>query len=173
MSEALVIVIHIGSKSAFVALFSDEDLLCMKKIDTGGTFFNKSLIEYVNRHYKMKIDEETAERVKKKIGCVTPMPKQIFMNVKTEKIHTGCEQKISLGSDELVIAYMNEMNKICEAFLKCLLFVPDRQEVNIFLSGSCSKVYGVEKFLRKRFNLPPLCNSSGFVNLPLDKSFNR
>lgn len=176
--------IHIGFKSGFCAVMADEQLVSSYDVKIGGEDFNKALTEYVRKKHGLAIGPQTAEFAKTEIGGVFPREKLLSCHVKGRNLYTGLPADVIITSDETVEAYSSLMLDIEKSLERCIENVPDELLADIAkhginLCGGTAKLYGIDKYLEKRFKIPVIITENpkdvlikGLMNMKfkLDKS---
>ena len=82
-------VVDIGGGTTDIAVIS----LCQPVVDSSikvaGDKFDDAIIKYVRRKYNVLIGEQTAEELKKNIGCAYPREEELTMEVRGRNLITG------------------------------------------------------------------------------------
>ncbi|MFI3325490.1 MAG: rod shape-determining protein [Clostridia bacterium] len=151
--------LHIGFKSGFCAVMANEQLISYVELKVGGDTLNKDLTDYLRKTHGLSIGPLTAEFAKEEIGGIFPRDRLLSCHVKGRNIYTGLPNDIVITSDETIEAYSSVMTEIAKSIEKCIENVPDELlsdivKYGINISGGTAKLYGIDKYLQRRFKVP-------------------
>ena len=145
-------VVDIGGGTTDIAVLTMNGVAASASIKTAGAAFDDAIIRYVRREYSAIIGQATAEEIKIQIGCVYPRPEEVSMQVKGKDIKTGTPKDVIVTSSEIAGVLKRPAMVIREEILSVLEstspeLVSDIAENGITLTGGCSQIYGMDKFL--------------------------
>lgn len=145
-------VVDIGAGTTDIAVISLSGVVRSESITIAGDAFDDAIIKYVRKKHNVLIGQNTAEELKKSIGCVYPKPDVTSVEVKGRCLMTGLPRLISVGSNEMIEAFEGVAEKILEAIHQVLENTPpelvaDISDNGIILTGGGSMVYGMERLI--------------------------
>ena len=71
---------------------------------------DEDIINYVKKELNLAIGEETAEQIKKEIGCATPLMSQMTMKIKGRDLNNGLPRTEIITSDQVEHAMKESIN---------------------------------------------------------------
>lgn len=159
-------VVNIGHRKSFATIVGNKKILATEKVEVGGLDFTYSLIQHMRKRHFMDIGFISAEETKGIIASVAPKPKTSFWHVKGKNIYSSLPQDKIVSSDETIEIFSEPMARINTIIQKCFENVSaeiltDIARNGIVLSGGGSKVYGIDKYFERKFNVPvKLCEEA-------------
>ena len=148
-------IVDIGSGTTECAVVSAGGVVESESIKTAGNSFDEAIIRYIRRKHSLLIGEQTAEALKRSIGCVKPRPEIVYEEVKGRCLMTGLSRSVTVSSDEMVEALEECANTIMETAHMVLERTPpelvaDVSENGAVLSGGGSLIYGMDRLFTER-----------------------
>ena len=148
-------VVDIGCGTTDIAVLTMNGVAVSESLKVAGGTFDETIARYVRRRHGVVIGQITAEDIKMKIGCVSPRPEDISMNVKGRDAKTGMPREITLLSSELCEVLRRPARQIADEVLAVLEetspeLVSDIAENGITLTGGGSLLWGMDKLLQER-----------------------
>lgn len=128
-------------------------------IKYAGNSFNEALTEFIVRKYDLLIGPQTAERIKKEIGCVIPRDALITVTVKGRHFKTGMPHMIRLNSEDIAEAFEEPAVRICRAVQHTIEETPPAlagdllTNGGITLTGGGARLYGMDRLIAERTKL--------------------
>lgn len=146
------LVVDIGGGTTDIAVLTMNGVAASSSIKVAGAAFDEAIIRHVRSTYSTIIGQATAEEIKIQIGCVVPRPEEITIHVKGKDPKTGTPKEIPITSSDILTALKNPANLIAEEVNSVLQstspeLVADIAENGITLTGGCSQIYGMDKYL--------------------------
>ena len=110
------------------------------------------LLSSVHVHTKLCDGKNTAEELKKEIGCVFPRPEEQSVEVKGRCLVTGLPRVFTVTSSEMIEAFEEVSTRILEAIHGVLERTPpelvaDISTNGIIMTGGGSLVWGFDKLI--------------------------
>ena len=120
---------------------------------------DEDIINYVKKELNLAIGGETAEQIKKEIGCATPLMTQMTMKIKGRDLNNGLPRTEIITSDQVEHAMKESINKIVEVVKITLEKTPpelasDIMEKGIILSGGGALIQNLDKLISAETGMP-------------------
>jgi rod shape-determining protein MreB len=166
-------VIDIGGGTTDIAVLSLSGDVESESLKAGGDAFDGALIKYIKRNHNVLIGDNTAEELKKSIGCVFPRPETVAVEVKGRCLLTGLPRVVAVSSTDILEAFEDVTESIVEAVHNVLEVTPpelvaDISQNGIVLTGGNCQLWGFDKLISSRTSIATytaddadLCVSSG------------
>ena len=151
-------VIDVGGGTTDIAVLSINGVVESESLKDGGDAFDSALVKYIKSKHNVLIGENTAEELKKSIGCVYRRPDSIAVEVKGRCMLTGLPRIVAISSDDIHDAFESVIERIVEAVHNVLEITPpelvaDISQNGIVLTGGCSNLWGFEKLIASRTSI--------------------
>ncbi|MDR1217500.1 MAG: rod shape-determining protein MreB [Oscillospiraceae bacterium] len=152
-------VVDAGGGTTDVAVLSLGGVVGSSSIKAGGESFNEELVKYIRRKHNLLIGDNTAEEIKKSIGCVFPRPEDTMVEVKGRCLMTGLPRVVSIGTAETLDAFGELSERIIETIHQVLEDTPpelvaDISRNGIVLTGGGSQLWGFDRLIESRTSIP-------------------
>ncbi len=152
-------VIDIGGGTTDIAVISLSGVVQSESLKVAGGAFDDALIRYIRHKHNLLIGENTAEELKKSIGCVFPRPESVSLDVKGRCLMTGLPRIITISSTEMIEAFEEVSERILETVHRVLENTPpelvaDISQNGITITGGASQIWGFDKLIESRTNIP-------------------
>jgi rod shape-determining protein MreB len=152
-------VVDIGGGTTDVAVLSLNGVVESDSIKGGGDGFDDELIKYIRKKHNVLIGDNTAEELKKSIGCVFPRPDMTMLEVKGRCLLTGLPRVVTISTDEVLEAFGEMSERIIEVIHSVLENTPpelvaDVSQNGIVLTGGGSLLWGFDKLIESRTHIP-------------------
>lgn len=152
-------IVDIGGGTTEIAVISLSGMVVSHSIRVAGDEMNDAIIQYLKRYHGIVIGEQTAEKIKIKLGSAYPSEKD------KEEIEIGgvdiTNSPIStiIKGEEIRKALQDVVDTIVDAVKTALEKTPpelgaDLVERGIVLAGGGSMLYGLDIRIREEVNLP-------------------
>lgn len=153
------IIVDIGGGTTEVAVISLGGIVISNSLRIAGDELDEDIINYVKRETNLAIGEETAEQIKKEIGCATPLMTQMTMKIKGRDLNSGLPRTDIITSDQVEQAMQESINKIVEVVKITLEKTPpelasDIMEKGIMLSGGGALIQNLDKLISAETGMP-------------------
>jgi rod shape-determining protein MreB len=152
-------IIDIGGGTTEVAVISLSGIVYSNSTRVGGDKMDEAIINYVKRKYNLLIGEQTAEKIKIRIGTAYPTDTIESMEVKGRDLVLGIPKTLELKSEEVREALSEPVNAIVESVKMALEKTPpelsaDIVDKGIVLVGGGSLLANLDILLRESTGLP-------------------
>lgn len=146
--------IDIGGGTTEVAVVSGGGVVECESIKIAGNSFDDAIVKFIRKKYNILIGLNTAEELKRSIGCVIQRPDIGMEEIKGRNLTNGLPKTISITSSELMEAFIEPMNRILEAVHSVLERTPpqligDLDKNGIIMSGGGSLIYGIDRLIER------------------------
>ena len=155
-------VVDVGAGTTDCAVLSLGGIVRSHSVKVAGDAFDEAIIRYIRKKHSLLIGKNTAEELKKNIGCVFPRPEEVGMEVKGRCLMTGLPRVVSISSSEMIEAFDDVSGRIIEAIHAVLEGTPpelvaDIAENGIVLTGGGSLLWGFERLVESSTSIKTRC----------------
>lgn len=152
-------VVDIGGGTTEVAIISLAGIVYSQSVRVGGDKMDEAVIAYMKRKYNLLIGEQTAERVKCRIGNAHGSTEPDSMEVKGRDLVAGVPKTVVVTSEEIRDALSEPINAIVEAVMTALERTPpelsaDIVDKGIVVTGGGALLRSLDVLLREETGLP-------------------
>ncbi len=152
-------VVDIGGGTTEVAVISLGGIVISKSLRIAGDELNEDIINYIKREENLAIGETTAEEIKMKIGCATPLMTDLSLEIRGRDLTTGLPRNITLKSSQIINAMEESIGKIVDTVKQALEKTPpelasDLIEKGIMITGGGALIQNLDKLLSTETNIP-------------------
>lgn len=153
------IVVDIGGGTTEVAVISLGGIVISNSIRIAGDELTEDIIEYVKRELDLSIGEQTAEQIKKEVGCALPPMTEMSKKIKGRDLKTGLPREIEFTSTQCEMAMRESIWKIIDVVKLTLEKTPpelssDIMEKGIVLTGGGALIRNIDKLLSMETGMP-------------------
>lgn len=153
------IITDIGGGTTEIAVISLGGIVNSNSIKIAGDELTEDIINYAKRKLEIIIGENTAERIKKEIGCALPLLTEEIREIRGRDVYTGLPVSKTITSTQVEIALKNSINKIIDAVRVTLEQTPpelisDIAVKGIMLAGGGALIKNIDKLLEQRIGIP-------------------
>lgn len=128
-------IVDIGGGTTDIAIVSMNGVVTSHTIKTAGNAINRSIMKYMQNHYKLLIGEQTAEKVKIGLCNLYDPSDDITFIVKGRSLLKGLPSQVLLSETELFKAVEDDTFAIMEAIRKVLEDSPPELVGDIYDNG--------------------------------------
>jgi rod shape-determining protein MreB len=152
-------IVDIGGGTTEIAVISLSGMVVSHSIRVAGDEMNEAIIQYLKREHGIVIGEQTAEKIKIKLGAAYPSEKDNEeMEIGGVDI-TNSPISITVKGEEIRKALHGVVNTIVNAVRTALEKTPpelgaDLVERGLILAGGGSLLYGLDQRIREEVKLP-------------------
>lgn len=151
-------VIDIGAGTTEIAVISAGGVVECESIKVAGTSFDEAIVRFIKERYGVRIGMNTAEELKRSIGCIIQRPDVGIEEVKGQNLKNGLPKSVEINSTELIEAFVEPMNRILDAVHAVLERTPpqlvgDLDKNGIIMSGGGSLIYGIDRLIERSTNI--------------------
>jgi len=152
-------VCDIGGGTTEVAVMSLADVVASQSIRTGGDEMDQAIVDYLRRHYSLRIGLPAAERLRIDIGSAYPLEEERVQEVRGLDTVSGLPRKATITSEEIREALGDPLEAILEAIKSTLDrlspdLASDLVDNGLVLSGGGSLLRGIDRFIAEQTGLP-------------------
>ncbi|MFH1264813.1 MAG: rod shape-determining protein [Planctomycetota bacterium] len=152
-------VCDIGGGTTEVAVTSLGEVVAGRSIRTGGDCMDQAVVDYLRRHFSLRIGLAAAEHLRIEIGNAYSSEKEPAAEVRGLDTATGLPRKATITGEELREALADPLQTILEAVKQTLDRLPpdlaaDLMDTGLLLSGGGSLTRGIDRFLAHETGLP-------------------
>jgi rod shape-determining protein MreB len=149
----------IGGGTTEVAVLSMTDVVAAESVRVGGDAMDRAIVDYLRRHYSLRIGLATAERLRIEIGSAYPLDDELVEEVRGADTVSGLPRKATITSEEIREALGEPLAKIIDA-IKSVLdgcgpeLAADLVDNGLVLAGGGALTRGLDRFVSEQTGLP-------------------
>lgn len=152
-------IVNIGGGTCEIAVVSLYGMVSHGSVRIGGTALDEAIATHIRRKYNLLIGDNTAEKVKMKIGAAFPLDKEIKMEVKGRDSISGLPRTITVSSEEIVQCLSHPLSQIAIEIKNVLEKTPpelgsDIIDKGIVLTGGTSQLKNLDKYITHYTGVP-------------------
>ncbi len=152
-------IVDIGGGTTEVAVISLGGIVSSNSVRVGGNKIDQAIADYIRKKHGLAIGDQTAEKIKIKIGSALPLSKTEHMEIRGRDLIAGLPKTISINSDEVTEAIQDQLNEIISAIKVVLEQTPPELAADIIdngmiLSGGGALLRNIDKLISKKTNVP-------------------
>lgn len=152
-------VVDIGGGTTDIAVISLGGIVESTSIKIAGDKFDEAIVKYIRRKHNVLIGEQTAEEIKKRIGCVYARPEETSMEIKGRCLMTGLPRTFTVCSTEVMDAFEEVTASIIEAIHGVLERTPpeltsDISTNGIIMTGGGALIWGFANLIATKTGIP-------------------
>ncbi len=149
----------IGGGTTEVAVLSLGDIVAQQSVRVAGDAMDRAIVDYLRRHYNLRIGSSAAERLRIEIGSAYPLEDELSDEVRGVDMISGLPRKATITSEEVREALGTPLLEIVEA-VKATLdqcgtdLASDLVDNGLVLAGGGSLLRSLDRFLAEQTGLP-------------------
>lgn len=155
-------VLDIGGGTTEVAIMSLGGIVYSNAVRTAGDQMDLDIIDFVRKNKNLLIGENTAEDIKKSIGCaIAPKDKtnEMTMKIKGRDLLSGTPRETIVTESQIASALSQTVAKIVDTVRQALELTPpelsaDIADLGIAMTGGGSLLRGLDVAIRAATGLP-------------------
>jgi len=153
-------IVDVGGGTSEIAVISLGSMAVSTSIRVGGDEFDQAIVAYLKQNFNLNIGEQTAERIKIKIGNAHPSAAaNETMAVRGLDTVTGLPKILDVSSDQIREALQDRLTEVLTAIRDCLERTPpelisDILERGVVLTGGGSLLRGFDKLVSQETQVP-------------------
>ncbi|MBI3838829.1 MAG: rod shape-determining protein [Planctomycetia bacterium] len=149
----------IGGGTTEVAVLSLGDIVASQSVRVAGDAMDQAVVDYVRRHYSLRIGTTAAERLRIDVGSAYPLEEELVEEVRGVDAISGLPRKAAITSEEIREALGTPLLEIVEAIKAALDqcstdLASDLVDNGLVLAGGGSLLRGLDRFLGEQTGLP-------------------
>jgi rod shape-determining protein MreB len=152
-------VCDIGGGTTETAVISLADTVSSQSIRTGGNAMDQAIVDYLHRHYSLRIGLPAAERLRIDIGSAFPLEEEQVQQISGVDTVSGLPRKATITSEEIRQALGDPLQEIIEAIKTTLDrcspdLAADLISTGLVLCGGGSLLHRIDQFIGEQTGLP-------------------
>lgn len=149
----------IGGGTTEVAVMSLGDLVASSSVRIAGDTMDQAIVDYLHRHYSLRIGLPAAERLKIDLGSATPLEQEQVAEIGGLDSISGLPRKALITSEEVRQALAEPLDAILDAIKSTLdRLTPDLaadvMDNGLVLCGGGALLGGLDRYLAEQIGLP-------------------
>ena len=152
-------VVDVGGGTTETAVLSLADVVAAQSIRTGGDRMDRAIVDYLKRHYSLRIGLPAAERLRIDAGSAFPLEREQVEEISGLDTVSGLPRKATITSEEIRQALGDPLQEIIEA-IKATLdrcspdLAADLVDNGIVLCGGGALLRRMDRFITEQTGLP-------------------
>jgi len=152
-------VVDISAGCTDLAVLYNSTVSVVSSVHIGGDHFDDAIIRYLRKKYNMLIGERTAEQIKITLGGAIRRNPPVVMDITGRNLISGLPKTMSIESDEIYEALLDQVNDLIEAVQIVVERTPPQLASDIFesgvtLTGGGALLYGLSESIGGALNIP-------------------
>ena len=152
-------VCDIGGGTTEVAVFSLGDEVAGQSVRVGGDEMDQAIVDYLHRHYSLRIGLPAAEQLKIDIGSAYPLEQETAREIRGLDVVGGLPRAATITSEEVRQALADPLEAVLDA-VKATLdhcspeLAADLVDHGLVLCGGGALLRGLDRYLTEQTGLP-------------------
>ncbi len=151
--------IDISAGGTDMAVLYNGAVSVTTSVKIGGDHFDEAVIRYLRKKYNLLIGERTAEQIKIALGGAVQRDPAIYMDVTGRNLISGLPKTMSIQSDEIFEAMIENVNDLIEGIQVIIektppQFASDIFEGGITLTGGGALLFGLSEAIENVLKIP-------------------
>jgi rod shape-determining protein MreB len=152
-------VCDVGGGTTEVAVMSLGDTVAAQSVRTGGDRMDRAIIDYLRRHYSLRIGLPAAERLRIDIGSAFPLEEELVAEISGADAASGLPRRATISSEEVRHALEDPLEEIVNALRTTLDqcspdLAADLMQHGMVLCGGGGLLRRTDRFLAERTGVP-------------------
>lgn len=152
-------VADVGAGLTETAVISLGGVSSSSTVSVGGGDMDRSIIAYIEKQYQLLISEDTARKIKEKIGSAIQSAHPKELRVKGGDAHSKLPRVIRITSNDIADAVRGEVDIILKAVASVFQSTPpeltsDIIDRGLVLTGGVAKLHGLDAEISGHINVP-------------------
>ena len=153
------LVMDVSAGCTDIAVLYNSNVSVISSVHTGGDHFDDAIIRYLRKKYNMLIGERTAEQIKITLGGAIRRDPPVVMDITGRNLISGLPKTMSVESDEIYEALLDQVNDLIEALQVVVERTPPQLASDVFdsgitLTGGGALLYGLSEAISDALNIP-------------------
>jgi rod shape-determining protein MreB len=149
----------IGGGTTEVAVMSLGDVVASQSVRVGGDAMDQVIVDYLRRHYSLRVGHSEAERLRIAIGSAAPLEEELVEEVRGVDAISSLPRKAVVTSEEVREALARPLDAIVQAIKLVLDDCPtelasDLVDNGLVLSGGGALLRSLDRFLSEQTGMP-------------------
>ncbi len=152
-------VVDVGGGTTETAVLSLADVVAGESIRTGGDEMDRAIVDYLKRHYSLRVGLPAAERLRIELGSAYPLDEEQVEQISGIDTVSGLPRQATVTSEEIRQALGDPLEAIIEA-IKATLdgcspdLAADLVSNGLVLCGGGSLLRRMDRFITEQTGLP-------------------
>ncbi len=157
-------VLDIGGGTSEVAVISMSSIAFAESVRVAGDAMDAAVRRYVRDVFQLEIGDNTAENIKKILGCAVPMPNAPMLDVSGKDVVQGVPKVIRISEGHVREALQECLRAIVGAVFKALEKTPPELASDIYndgllLAGGGALLKGLDQLIMQETRLKVLVDA--------------
>ena len=153
------LVVDISAGNTDLAVLYNSTVSVISSVHIGGDHFDDAIIRFLRKKYNMLIGERTAEQIKITLGGAVRRDPAVVMDITGRNLISGLPKTMSIESDEIYEAVLDQVNDLIEAVQVVVEKTPPQLASDVFesgvtLTGGGALLYGLAEAVGDALNIP-------------------
>jgi len=149
----------IGGGTTEVAVLSLGEIVASQSVRIGGDTMDQAIIDYLRRHYSLRVGQSAAEQLRIAIGSAADLEEELVDDVRGIDAVSNLPRKATITSEEVREALEEPLAGIVEAVKQTLDqcspdLAADLVDNGLVLAGGGSMLRALDRFLASHTGLP-------------------
>jgi rod shape-determining protein MreB len=152
-------IVNLGGGTAEIAVISLDGVVEYESLRIAGDILNESIISYMRKKKGVLIGEQTAERIKMKIGSAVEIKDPRKIEVRGRDVGGGLPKSVVVDSNDVAAAVERPLRLIIKSIQSVLEKTPPELSADIIdrgivMSGGTSMLRNLDKLFSKATGVP-------------------
>jgi len=152
-------VCDIGGGTTETAVISLADTVAAQSIRVGGDAMDRAIVDYLRRHYSLRIGLPAAERLRIDIGSAFPLEQELVQEISGLDTVSGLPRKASVTSEEIRQALGEPLRAILESIAATLDrcspdLAADLMDNGLVLCGGGALLRRIDRLVSEQTGIP-------------------
>jgi rod shape-determining protein MreB len=130
------LIVDIGGGTTEIAVLSLAEAVVATSLRVAGDELDEAIVNHLRRQHNLLIGDQTAERIKMKIGSAAELEQELSMEVKGRDAISGLPRDTEINSIEIREALSEPVGQICEAIRQVLEQAPPEISADLVDAGA-------------------------------------
>lgn len=153
------IIVDIGGGTTEVAVVSLGGIVFSNSVKIAGDEITEDIMDYAKKNLGIVVGENTAEAIKKEIGCAKPLLAEELREIRGRDLYTGLPVAKDISSSEVEYAIKDSIDKIIECIKQTLEQTPpelisDIAVKGIMIAGGGALIKNIDKYFEEKLEVP-------------------
>ncbi len=160
ISEPLASMIcDLGGGTTEIAVFAMAETASSRSLRVSGDEFDQAIVEFLRERFSLRIGAQTAEQLKRDIGCAFPLEQQLTRDVSGLDVVSGVPRKAVVTSEDVrealhaplhaVLSGIRRTIEVCQPEL-----ISDLAETGLVLTGGGALLRGIDLLMNEQLGIP-------------------
>ena len=166
-------IIDIGGGTSEMAVISLGGVVSCASVRVGGDKIDQAISEYIRKNHNLAIGDQTAEKIKIKIGSALPQNEEVALNIQGRDLVGGLPKTIEIKGSEITEAIAEQLREIIKSVKDVLQATPpelvaDIMDRGMVLSGGGALLKNLDSLISEAVGVncriakePLLCVAKG------------